>query len=102
MSVAALQAELQQLGDSYLLLQGAYWRQKEQLLELEVQGGQLKAALEQANTAAAQVGLAGHVPACTVWNWSGQAHLIASLHGHRSGARVQRSGLTSSQRVMSA
>lgn len=53
--VNALKAELQQLQDSYLVLQEAYWAQKERLLALELEAGQLRSTSEEATAAAAQV-----------------------------------------------
>jgi hypothetical protein len=51
-----LKQELQQLQDSYLLLQEEYWRQKERLMALDIEAGQLRVASEQAQATAAQVG----------------------------------------------
>lgn len=50
-----LKSELQQLRDSYLVLQDAYWGQKERLLALEIEAGQLRVQCEQAQASAAQV-----------------------------------------------
>jgi hypothetical protein len=52
-----LKQELQQLQDSYLLLQEEYWRQKDRLMALEIEAGQLRVSTEQAQATAAQVGL---------------------------------------------
>lgn len=52
---ALLKEELQQLQDSYLLLQEEYWRQKERLMALELEAGQLRVSSEQAQAAAVQV-----------------------------------------------
>lgn len=54
---SVLKAELQQLKDSYLVLQDAYWAQKERLLALEVEAGQLRVQSEQATATAAEVSL---------------------------------------------
>lgn len=52
-----LKQELQQLQDSYLLLQEEYWRQKDRLMALEIEAGQLRVSTEQAQATAAQVRL---------------------------------------------
>jgi hypothetical protein len=51
-----LKQELQQLQDSYLLLQEEYWRQKDRLMAVDIEAGQLRVASEQAQATAAQVG----------------------------------------------
>lgn len=58
---SVMKAELQQLKDSYLVLQDAYWAQKERLLALEVEVGQLRVQSERATAIAAEVSL-GTVP----------------------------------------
>jgi hypothetical protein len=50
-----LREELQQLRDNYLLLQDAYWQQKEQLMAVELQTAQLQATTSQAVQRADQV-----------------------------------------------
>jgi hypothetical protein len=52
-----LKQELQQLQDSYLLLQDEYWRQKDRLMALEIEAGQLRVSTEHAQATAAQVGV---------------------------------------------